>query len=116
MRTSRRASRSRRFPHRKRIDELKGGRDNTLEVDEQELAAAKHLSYTADLDRLHACNVFIVTVPTPVDAANRPDLTPLVRASETVGKAMPNLEDYIANPQRQTLSLSSPRSTARPPS
>jgi UDP-N-acetyl-D-galactosamine dehydrogenase len=72
-----------------RIDELKGGRDNTLEVDEEELAAAKHLSYTADLDRLRACNVFIVTVPTPVDAANRPDLTPLVRASETVGKVMP---------------------------
>ena len=72
-----------------RIDELRGGRDSTLEVDAHELAAAKQLSYTADIDELRDCNVFIVTVPTPVDKANRPDLTPLERASETVGKVMP---------------------------
>jgi UDP-N-acetyl-D-galactosamine dehydrogenase len=72
-----------------RIDELKAGRDSTREVEPVELAAAKHLSFTADPEQLRACNVFIVTVPTPVDSAQRPDLTPLIKASETVGKVMP---------------------------
>jgi UDP-N-acetyl-D-galactosamine dehydrogenase len=72
-----------------RIDELRAGQDSTRETDADELAAAKHLSFTARADDLNACNVFIVTVPTPVDQANRPDLTPLVKASETVGKVMP---------------------------
>jgi UDP-N-acetyl-D-galactosamine dehydrogenase len=74
---------------RARIDELSSGHDSTLETDEEELAAAKHLSFTADVEKLRACNVFIVTVPTPVDKANRPDLTPLEKSSETVGKVMP---------------------------
>jgi UDP-N-acetyl-D-galactosamine dehydrogenase len=72
-----------------RIDELKAGRDSTREVEPAELAEATHLSFTADPEQLRACNVFIVTVPTPVDNANRPDLTPLIKASETVGKVMP---------------------------
>jgi len=72
-----------------RIDELKAGHDRTREVDAEELALAKHLICTADPERLRACNVFIVTVPTPVDSAKRPDLTPLIKASETVGKVMP---------------------------
>ncbi|MDZ4251464.1 MAG: NAD(P)-binding domain-containing protein, partial [Sulfuritalea sp.] len=72
-----------------RIDELKAGRDSTREVEPAELAEAKHLSFTADPEQLRACNVFIVTVPTPVDNAQRPDLTPLIKASETVGKVMP---------------------------
>ena len=72
-----------------RIDELKAGRDSTREVEPAELAAAQHLSFTADAAQLRACNVFIVTVPTPVDSAQRPDLTPLIKASETVGKVMP---------------------------
>jgi UDP-N-acetyl-D-galactosamine dehydrogenase len=72
-----------------RIDELRAGQDSTRETDADELAAAKHLSFTAKADDLKACNVFIVTVPTPVDQANRPDLTPLVKASETVGKVLP---------------------------
>ena len=72
-----------------RIAELKSGHDSTREVEPEELAAARHLSFKADADDLKACNVFIVTVPTPVDTANRPDLTPLVKASETVGKVMP---------------------------
>jgi UDP-N-acetyl-D-galactosamine dehydrogenase len=72
-----------------RIDELKSGHDSTREVEPAELAEASHLSYTANPDDLKACNVFIITVPTPVDQANRPDLTPLVNASETVGKVMP---------------------------
>jgi len=72
-----------------RIDELKGGRDSTREVAPAELAEARQLGFTADAEQLRGCNVFIVTVPTPVDSAQRPDLTPLIKASETVGKFMP---------------------------
>lgn len=72
-----------------RIAELRGGADGTLEVGPEELAEAKRLSYTSSIEDLRECGVFIVTVPTPVDQANRPDMTPLVKASETVGKVMP---------------------------
>lgn len=69
-----------------RIDALLKFEDSTLEVDEAELREAKHLTYTTDLQYLKSCNVYIVTVPTPIDAQKRPDLTPLIKASETVGK------------------------------
>jgi UDP-N-acetyl-D-galactosamine dehydrogenase len=72
----------------KRIAELESGQDHTLEVLPDELTHAKHLKYSADIDQLKLAQVFIVTVPTPIDAANRPDLTPLVSASETVGKVL----------------------------
>jgi UDP-N-acetyl-D-galactosamine dehydrogenase len=72
----------------RRIDELKAGKDFTLETTREELEAARHLSYTTDLDDLRTCNCFIVTVPTPIDEYKRPDLTPLVRASESVGKVL----------------------------
>ena len=71
-----------------RIAELRAGRDSTLEVESEELAAAKHLSYTSEMDALKDCGIFIVTVPTPIDQANRPDLMPLVKASETIGRVM----------------------------
>ena len=71
-----------------RIETLRASRDDTLEVDAAELAAACHLTFTDDLDELSDCGVFIVAVPTPVDRSNRPNLEPLRRASETVGKAM----------------------------
>lgn len=71
-----------------RVAELQAGRDSTLEVVPDELARARHLRYSTNLDDLRACKVFIVTVPTPVDQANRPDMTPLVKASETVGKVL----------------------------
>ena len=71
-----------------RVDELKAGHDRTREVEPGELAQAGLLTCTTDPEKLRACNVFIVSVPTPVDHANRPDLTPLVKASETVGKVM----------------------------
>jgi UDP-N-acetyl-D-galactosamine dehydrogenase len=71
-----------------RIAELKAGRDHTLETDPEELQAARHLTFTTDLEALRACNRFIVTVPTPIDEHKRPDLTPLIRASETVGKVL----------------------------
>jgi UDP-N-acetyl-D-galactosamine dehydrogenase len=76
--------------NQRRIDELKAGNDFTLETTQKELAAAKHLSYTTNLDDLRACNCYIVTVPTPIDEYKRPDLTPLVKASETVGKVLKN--------------------------
>jgi len=72
----------------RRIAELQGGSDHTLEVDAQELAEASHLHYSADPAVLGQANVFIVTVPTPIDEYKRPDLTPLVKASETLGKVL----------------------------
>lgn len=71
-----------------RIAELRAGKDSTLEVVPEELVAAKQLEYSSDRSKLEDCGIFIVTVPTPIDTANRPDLTPLIKASETVGKAM----------------------------
>ena len=71
-----------------RIAELKRGRDRTLEVEARELRAAKRLRFTADLKDLKRCRVFIVTVPTPIDEHKRPDLTPLERASESVGRVL----------------------------
>lgn len=69
-----------------RIEELQSGNDHTLETTPEELQAAKRLSYTSQLDDLRDANVFIVTVPTPIDEHKRPDLTPLVNASESIGK------------------------------
>jgi UDP-N-acetyl-D-galactosamine dehydrogenase len=71
-----------------RIDELKAGRDSTLEVTEDELRKASQLAFSSDSSQLDQCGIFIVTVPTPIDRANRPDLTPLVKASEAVGRAL----------------------------
>ena len=71
-----------------RIAELRSGKDSTLEVTPEDLVAAKQLSYSNQPEAIADCGVFIVTVPTPIDKANRPDLTPLVKASETVGKVM----------------------------
>ncbi|WP_255592563.1 Vi polysaccharide biosynthesis UDP-N-acetylglucosamine C-6 dehydrogenase TviB [Bordetella sp. BOR01] len=72
----------------KRIDALKAGHDHTLEVDDAELAQAKHLGYTADRADLAKANVYIVTVPTPIDNYKQPDLTPLIKASETIGAVL----------------------------
>ena len=71
-----------------RIAELKAGHDSTLEVSRKELAAATRLSYTNDRAALKSCRVYIVTVPTPIDTYKRPDLSPLVGASTTVGKVL----------------------------
>jgi UDP-N-acetyl-D-galactosamine dehydrogenase len=71
-----------------RINELQSGKDHTLECSPIEMQAAPHLRYSADLQDIQQAEVFIVTVPTPVDQANRPDMTPLVKASETVGKVL----------------------------
>jgi UDP-N-acetyl-D-galactosamine dehydrogenase len=71
-----------------RVDELRKGHDSTLETDEKELASATRLTYTTRLDDLKPCRVFIVTVPTPIDEYKRPDLTPLEKSSESVGKVL----------------------------
>lgn len=71
-----------------RIAELLSGKDSTLEVAPEDLAAATQLEYSSNRGKLEECGLFIVTVPTPIDTANRPDLTPIIKASETVGKAM----------------------------
>ncbi|NLJ62177.1 MAG: Vi polysaccharide biosynthesis UDP-N-acetylglucosamine C-6 dehydrogenase TviB [Alcaligenaceae bacterium] len=72
----------------RRIAELNSGVDNTLEVESEELQAATRLRYTSDASELAQANVYIVTVPTPIDEYKRPDLTPLIRASETIGKVL----------------------------
>lgn len=74
--------------HQKRIDELRSGRDHTLEVSPEELAQSAQLSYSANLEDLNDCNFFIVTVPTPIDEYKQPDLTPLVKASESIAKVL----------------------------
>ena len=72
----------------KRIDQLKAGQDLTQETEPEELQAAKHLNFSINSDDLRSCNCFIVTVPTPIDMHKRPDLGPLIKASETVGKVL----------------------------
>ena len=71
-----------------RIEALQAGHDATLEVSDVELKQAEMLTYTAKLEDLKACNVFIVTVPTPIDEHKQPDLTPLIKASESIGKVL----------------------------
>ncbi len=72
----------------RRIAELSAGHDATLEVEDELLAQAQHLSFSADIDELQSCNVYIVTVPTPINGQKQPDLTPLIKASETLGKVV----------------------------
>ena len=71
-----------------RIAALEAGHDATLEISDEELRNSSELRFTHDLADLAECNVFIVTVPTPIDGHKRPDLTPLIRASQTIGKVL----------------------------
>jgi UDP-N-acetyl-D-galactosamine dehydrogenase len=72
----------------KRIAELKAGRDNTLETEPKELQAAKHLTFSTQVEDLLAASIYIVTVPTPIDKHKRPDLNPLLKASVSVGQVL----------------------------
>ncbi len=72
----------------RRIEELEAGLDSTLEVDRAGLKSAVHLQFSADVDALSAYSIFIITVPTPIDDVNRPDLTAIIKGSETVGKSL----------------------------
>ena len=74
--------------NRARVDELNGGRDSTLEVEPEQLRSAARLSFSAELGDVARCNVFIVTVPTPVDASKQPDLSPLRKASQAIGSVL----------------------------
>jgi UDP-N-acetyl-D-glucosamine/UDP-N-acetyl-D-galactosamine dehydrogenase len=71
-----------------RIGELETGLDSTFEIDRAGMKRAVHLQFSADVGALSACSIFIITVPTPIDDVNRPDLTPIIKASETVGKSL----------------------------
>ena len=71
-----------------RVAELQSGQDSTLEVTSAEMRDATKLAFSSNSADLSGCGILIVTVPTPIDRANRPDLTPLIKASETVGKAL----------------------------
>ena len=77
-----------------RITELQQGTDSTLEVSDEELAATPNLTYSCEVADLKAANVYIVTVPTPIDDHKQPDLTPLIKASEMLGKVV-NKNDII---------------------
>jgi UDP-N-acetyl-D-galactosamine dehydrogenase len=74
--------------NQQRIHELNNGEDRTLETTSEQLKKNDNLLFTYNMDDLADCNIFIVTVPTPTDKHNRPDLTPLYKASTTVGKAL----------------------------
>ena len=74
--------------HQHRVEQLQQGIDSTLETTAEELASSKHLQITCDRNAIADCNVFIITVPTPVDNNKQPDLTPLRKASETVGHVL----------------------------
>ena len=71
-----------------RVAELRAGQDSTLEVSAEELHASPRLRYASQLEEIRSCNVYIVTVPTPIDAAKRPDLTPLIKASQAIGSVL----------------------------
>ena len=71
-----------------RVKELESGTDSTLEVSDDELKEAVQLEYTADIEKLKQCNVYVVTVPTPIDKSKNPDLTPLIKASAMLGKVV----------------------------
>ena len=73
---------------RQRIEELRAGVDTTREADAEQLRLAKHLSFAHDDAEIADCNIYIITVPTPVDQHKQPDLTPLLKASETVGRIL----------------------------
>jgi len=74
--------------HTARIEQLRAGVDHTQETSAEELAESRRLAYTDDLHALRDCNVFVVSVPTPVDEHKRPDFTPLIKASESIGKVL----------------------------
>ena len=74
--------------NQKRINELKSGQDLTKELTSQELSAAKHLKFSSRIQDLEGCNCYIISVPTPIDKDKQPDLTPLIKASENIGKVL----------------------------
>ena len=82
--------------YQKRIDELNSAYDRTLELNEIQLKEAldNNIKFTCNIDDIKDCNIYIVTVPTPIDKNKRPDLTPLIKASETIGKVL-KIDDIV---------------------
>ena len=78
-----------------RIQALQGGHDSTLELNAEELASAPHLSFSSSLSDIAGCTTYIVTVPTPIDDAKQPDLTPLIKASEALGSVLKSGDTVI---------------------
>ena len=78
-----------------RINELRNGKDETLELTTEELLSAKDLEFSHEVDEISECNVYIVTVPTPIDSSKQPDLRPLKNASELIGKVLKNKDIVI---------------------
>ncbi|UOE80943.1 Vi polysaccharide biosynthesis UDP-N-acetylglucosamine C-6 dehydrogenase TviB [Vibrio splendidus] len=72
----------------RRVSELKEGIDHTQECSKEELLSADQLSFTSNVENISQCNIYIVTVPTPIDEHKQPDLSPLIKASETIGKVL----------------------------
>lgn len=78
-----------------RIEELNAGRDKTLEVEDELLAAVhSNITYTSDIEKIRECNIYIVTVPTPIEKHKLPDLTPLITANKAIDGA-PNNDDIV---------------------
>ena len=73
-----------------RVNELSCGKDSTLEVEPEEFSKATNLSFTTDPEQIRECQIYIVTVPTPIDQHRRPDLTPLEKSSAAIGKLLKN--------------------------
>ena len=71
-----------------RIEELKSGFDRTLEMSKEDLFSSKKLEYTTNINDTKNCNIYIITVPTPINSKNQPDLTPLIKSSESVGTVL----------------------------
>jgi UDP-N-acetyl-D-galactosamine dehydrogenase len=72
-----------------RIDELNAGHDRTLELSDKQLSEVKDtMIFTTELEKISSCNIYIVTVPTPIDESNKPDLTPLIKSSQAIGKVL----------------------------
>ena len=71
-----------------RIEELKSGNDSTLEVSSSDLQNSNYLSFTSDSNLLNDCQIYIITVPTPIDSAKRPNLNSIIKASEMVAKSL----------------------------
>ena len=100
-----------------RLNELRAGHDRTLEVAPAALKASVNLSFSSRIEDIKGCDFFIVTVPTPIDGYNRPDLTPLIKASETVGKALKRAPSWCTRARsiraaRRRIACRSSRSSA----
>ena len=78
-----------------RIEELKNYQDKTLETTQNELKDAMHLSYSSSLEDIKECKIFIITVPTPIDKEKNPNLSPLIKASESIGSILKRRHCYL---------------------